>query len=306
MFKHKQLNLPGKVIFITSCIYLVTQLYRLLQILLLSNGHHWQEWLALHANLNEFLFTPWTLFTYMFVHADIGDNVLHIVFNMLWLWWFGDFFLRYHTSRQFLGVYLLGGVFSGLFFLFVYNVFPYFVFDRQYATLVGASGAIYALIVAVALRQPDERIGLNLFVRVVWVKMKWFALFVLVFNMLSLGNGNTGGIVCHVGGALFGLIFGLFEQRGSDITLPFCHLYDRIVALFTVSRRPKMKVSPGGAHHINAEKRRDMDYNARQYADQQQIDAILDKISRHGYDGLTAEEKQLLFDASRRKRKGNE
>lgn len=299
---YKTLSLPGKLIYINVAVYLATQLYRLFLVLFCISGFDWQNYLALHSNLNDFMMTPWTIFTYFFTHADIGSDVFHIIFNMLWLWWFGEFFLRYHTGRQFLSVYLLGGLFSGAFFLLVYNLFPYFSIDRHYTSVVGASGAIFALIVAVAMRSPNETLYLNLFVRTLGVKMKWIAVAAIAINLLSLpGSYNAGGIVCHIGGAIWGYIFGYCETHGINVTGWFERICDKIANL--LKPRPKMQATRGGARTVNADKRKDMEYNAEQKSHQAKIDAILDKISKSGYDGLTAEEKQMLFDASHRKKK---
>lgn len=299
MFRFKTLTLPGKLIYINVVIFALTQLWRILVLLLGMTGYAWQDALALHSNLHDFSLRPWTLFTYMWTHADIGDDIFHIIFNMLWLWWFGNYFMRSHRSHQFIGVYLMGGLAAGLSFLLVYNIFPYFSIVRHYSTVVGASGAIFALIVAVAMSRPNDLLYLNFFVRVVPVRMKWFALSALGITLLSLGGSNTGGIVCHLGGALFGYLYGALEQRGIDLTLRPTGWWESLRARF--STRPRMTATPGGARHSNVDRRKDMDYNARQRARQERIDAILDKISKHGYDGLTAEEKQTLFDASKRK-----
>lgn len=302
MIEYKKLNIVGKLIYINVAVYIVTQLYRLFLTLFCVSGFQWQDYLALHSNINYFLLTPWTVFTYFFTHADLGIDLFHIVFNMLWLWWFGNYFLRYRINRQFLSVYLLGGIFSGLFFLLVYNIFPYFLLERNYVTLVGASGAIFAVIVATAMRSPDDMLYLNFFVKVVPVRMKWIAVAAIVINLLSLPNSyNTGGIVCHIGGAIFGFLYSFYEMKGINIARWFEMFCDKLVNIF--KPRPRMKVSRGGARTVNADKRKDMDYNTQQKEYQTKIDAILDKISKSGYDGLTAEEKQLLFDASHRRKK---
>lgn len=110
MIEYKKLNIVGKLIYINVAVYIVTQLYRLFLTLFCVSGFQWQDYLALHSNINYFLLTPWTVFTYFFTHADLGIDLFHIVFNMLWLWWFGNYF-RYRVNRQFLSVYLLGGIF---------------------------------------------------------------------------------------------------------------------------------------------------------------------------------------------------
>ena len=303
MIEYKKLNVPGKLIYINVVVFAITQLYRLLTTLFCVDGFDWQDYLALHSNLHYFLLTPWTLLTYFFTHADIGVDVFHIIFNMLWLWWFGQFFLRYHTSRQLLSVYLLGGLFSGLFFLLVYNVFPYFIYSREQSSLVGASGAIFAVIVATAMRSPNEELYLNFFVKMVAVKMKWIAIAAIAINLLSLPNSyNVGGIVCHLGGALFGFLYVYYEMRGVNIARWFEVICDKIAN--ALKPRPnKMKATRGGARTVNADKKKDMEYNTQQKEHQAKVDEILDKISKSGYDGLTAEEKRILFDASHRKRK---
>ncbi len=305
MIQYKTLPIYGKLIYITVVVFLITQLWKLVGVLFVVSGYEWTDWLALSSNLNIFLFHPWTLLTYMFCHADLSQDPFHIIFNMLWLWWFGQFFLQSHTSRQMLSFYLTSGIFAGLFYLLCYNIFPYFLLERYYSHIVGASGAICALIVAVGIRHSEQVIGLNLMVKVVWVKLKWLALIVLALTMFTGLNGtNVGGNVCHIGGILFGLIYGLLERRGIDFCAWPMNLFTKISKWIEDLRKPKMKATPGGRRGpIGAEKQRDMDYNADKRSQEEQIDAILDKISKHGYDGLTAEEKQMLFDASKRKKK---
>lgn len=296
---YKKLSLPGKIIAINVTVWVITQLWRLIVLLFVINGYDWQDFLALHSNLRDFWLTPWTLVTYMWVHADLGVNLFHLVFNMLWLWWFGQYFLRWHTGRQFLGVYLVGGIFAGLFFLWVYNAFPYFALDRQYTSLIGASGAIFGLVTAVAVARPDDQIRLNLILTVFPLTMKWLAVLALGISILNIST-NTGGIVCHIGGAVWGALYALFERRGVDLTGWFNRVADWVTNLFKPS--PRLKATRGGARApFPGERDRDTDYNARKRARQEQIDRILEKISQNGYDALTAEEKQLLFDASKKK-----
>lgn len=299
---YKSLSIQGKIIYITVAVYLLTQLWRLVCLLFCFSGYDWQQVLALPANLNDLAMRPWTILTYMFCHADIGQNVLHIVFNMLWLWWLAPIFLRFHTSKQFLSLYLMGGIFAGLFFLLVYNVFPYFRFDRHYTWIVGASGSVCAMLAAIIM-QPDQLVGLNLFIRTITTRMKWVALVVLLLTLFAGPAGNTGGLVCHVGGALFGFIYGYFFRQGTDITIWFSEGCQTIAQWIKDWNKPKMKATAGGRRDpISADKQKDMQYNTDKRQHEARIDEILDKISKHGYDGLTAEEKQLLFDASKRRK----
>lgn len=302
--KYKTLPIYGKIIYITVVVFAVTQIWKLFTVLFVMSGSTWQRWLALPANLNDFWMRPWTIVTYMFCHADLTQDPLHIVFNMCWLWWFGQYFLRTHTSRQMLSFYLSGGIFAGIFYLIVYNIFPYFELYSYMSWLVGASGAIFALMVAVALREPEASIGLNLFVKVVWLKMKWFVLITLFISFFCLSGHNIGGQVCHIGGALFGLVYGLLERKGTDICAWPSKVIDTINRWIDNLSKPRMTATKGGRREpISEEKKKDMNYNATKRSEEEKIDAILDKISKHGYDGLSAEEKQMLFDVSRRKRK---
>ena len=299
--KYKALNLPGKLLAINVTVWLALQIGRIISWLFTANDLDWQTWLALHADWQHFLVTPWTLLTYFFVHANFGDNVFHLLFNMLWLWWFGQYFLRTHTGRQLLGVYLQGGLVAGLLFLAAYNFFP--TLRAMHGTsVVGASSAIFALVAAVAMRHPEEALYLNFFVRVVPLKMKWFALIALAINIMNLANGqNVGGIVCHLGGMLYGVLYGYEERRGIDLTRWFNRMADALADIF--KPRPKMRATRGGRIHVPNDRAADHDYNQRQHAQQQRIDAILDKISKGGYDALSAEEKAMLFDASQRRKK---
>lgn len=299
---YKSLPIQGKIIYITVAVYLLTQLWRLVCLLFCYSGYDWQQVLALPANLNDLAMRPWTILTYMFCHADIGQNVLHIVFNMLWLWWLAPIFLRFHTSKQFLSLYLMSGIFAGLFFLLVYNGFPYFRFDRHYTWIVGASGSVCAMLAAIIM-QPDQLVGLNLFIRTITTRMKWVALAVLLLTLFAGPAGNTGGLVCHVGGALFGFIYGYFYRQGLDITAWAVEGFQVIGQWIKDRNKPKMKATVGGRRDpISADKQKDMQYNTDKRQHEARIDEILEKISKHGYDVLTAEEKQLLFDASKRKR----
>ena len=303
MIQYKHLPIQGKLIYITVAVYVLTQLWRLVCLLFCFSGYDWQQFLALPANLNDLALKPWTLITYMFCHADIGQNMLHIVFNMLWLWWLAPIYLRFHTSKQLLSLYLMSGIFAGLFFLFVYNLFPYFRFERHYTWVVGASGSVCAMLAAIVM-QPDQLVGLNLFVKTITTRMKWVALAVLFLTLFAGPSGNTGGLVCHVGGALFGFVYGYFYAQGTDITAWFSQGCQQIGQWIKELNKPKMTATPGGRRDpISADKQRDMQYNTDKRQREARIDEILDKISRHGYDGLTAEEKQMLFDASRKNQK---
>ena len=248
------------------------------------------HYLEMPADVERLLMQPWSLLTYMFLHADI----FHLLFNMLWLYWFGQLFLYNYSSKHLRGLYLLGGIVGGLFYLFAYNVFPYFQGLIGDSWLLGASASVLAVVVASAVGMPEYKLNL-LFIG--QVRLKYVALIVVLTDLLFITSNNAGGHLAHLGGALIGWWFARGIRDGKyDATLWINHALDALVGLYnriSRSKKPRMKIHVG--KHA-----KDYDYNARKKASDDEIDRILDKIRRSGYDGLTAEEKRKLFDASQR------
>ena len=155
---------------------------------------------ALPASLHRFIIQPWSLLTYMFMHAGF----LHILFNMLWLYRFGSLFLYFFSGKHLRGVYVLGGICGVLFYMAAYNIFPYFSEVLPHATLVGASASVLAIVAATAYREPNYRVQLFLFGA---VRLKYLALIVIGTDLLFITSNNAGGHIAHLGGALAGLWF---------------------------------------------------------------------------------------------------
>ncbi|QNR83577.1 rhomboid family intramembrane serine protease [Pedobacter riviphilus] len=229
------------------------------------------DYLGLPASISKLPERFYTLFTYMFIH----DGILHILFNMLGLFWFGNIFMNFLKSRQFHFVYLAGGLFGGLFAVAVLNIFPLYANGLASVTIVGASAAVMAIIVAAATLVPNYSIMLLFFGE---VKIKWIAIVYFVLDFLAIGSLNAGGSLAHIGGALVGFIFIKRLQSGSDWSKLF-------------ERKPKLKVVR------NEKPVKKPEFKGG--VSQQEIDAILDKISTSGYDKLTAAEKEKLFKASK-------
>lgn len=225
-----------------------------------------QDYFAFPSTLNSFPIHIYTVLTYQFFHSGI----FHILFNMLWLYWFGQIFLDFLKPRQFHFVYLGGGIFGALTFLLLFNVAP--IFAGQNATLVGASASVMAILAATATLVPDYSIRLLLIGE---LKLKYLVLAYLVFGVIGLIGNNAGGSIAHLGGALFGFIFIKLLQNGNDWSTIF-------------NRKPKLKVVKN-----KSPKRSEFTVN------QKEIDKILDKISKSGYDQLSKEEKETLFKASK-------
>ncbi|MBS2210497.1 rhomboid family intramembrane serine protease [Carboxylicivirga mesophila] len=242
------------------------------------------EWVSVPADLSKLLFKPWTLISYMFVHYDF----LHILFNMLYLYWFGRIFLEFLNPRQLLGVYFLGGLLGVVFYLISYNLIPVLHQQVPYAILMGASGSVMAILFAIARYAPNHKIYLLFFGA---VQLKYVALVALILDLISIPQlSNTGGHLTHIGGAAFGYFYGGSISQGRDVTMGFNRMMDRLATLF----KPKSKLKVTHRRPMS-----DMEYNSRKVNKQQEVDRILDKIKKSGYDSLSKEEKQTLFDASK-------
>lgn len=282
-------NIYVQLIYINVAVFLLTMLLGIAFTLFNQTLQGAFEWLELPASLHRLLVQPWSLITYMFMHAD----ALHLLFNMLWLYWFGALFLQNFSAKHLRGLYLLGGICGGLLYILSYNVFPYFQGMVHHSFMVGASASVLAIVAATAYREPNYPIRLMLFGT---VRLKYLALVVIGTDLLFVTSGNAGGHIAHLGGALAGIGFGASLQKGSDLTKWINQLLDGIVSLFNRQpRKPRMKVNHGGGS-----RQQEYDYNAEKKAQSEEIDRILDKLKKSGYQSLSSEEKKTLFDASRR------
>ena len=238
-------------------------------------------WIALSSDLSTFIRTPWTLITFNFFHAGF----LHLIFNLMVLHFSGRLFSTYFTDKQLLGVYVLGGIFSGVTFVLSY------IFIGKAGLLVGASGAIMAILIATATYAPFMLLRIPL---IGIVKLWHVAFVILLVDLIQMPLDNTGGHLAHLGGALFGFIYIKLLQSGKDFTKPFTTLLDTFANLF----KPKKK-TPFKKVHRNTTKNGVNSFKENKDMTQKQIDDILDKISKSGYDSLTKEEKEFLFKAGK-------
>jgi len=231
-----------------------------------------KEYLYLPSNLQDLPRRFWTLFTYMFMHADVW----HILFNMLWLYWFGQIFEEFLGKKRTIGLYLLGGLAGGLLFVIAFNLLPLFSYVKQVSHVVGASASVMAIVVGAATIAPNYSINLLI---IGPVKIKWIALFYIAVDFLSTTGPNAGGQIAHLGGALMGFIYVKQVQRGNDWIAGITRLF---------KRKSKLKVASTNRNkNVIAKPRQD------------EVDAILDKISQNGYDSLNKHEKEILFRASK-------
>jgi membrane associated rhomboid family serine protease len=244
------------------------------------------NWFSVPSSLKAFLSRPWTLITYMFTHKDI----LHILFNMLWLYWFGTIFLEYLDQKKLVAVYLLGGICGAVVYIISFNIFPAFNQVVNDSVAIGASASVLAIVVAIAAYVPDYSVNLFLLGR---IKIKWVALAIFILTSVMDFSVNSGGKLAHIGGALFGYVYTVSLRRGHDPGKGLNKILDFFATLF--KPRKKLRVT-------YKKKKTDYEYNKSRADHQEQINKILDKISKGGYDCLTKEEKDLLFRESQKKK----
>jgi membrane associated rhomboid family serine protease len=244
------------------------------------------RFLSVPSSLNSLLFRPWTIITYMFTHKEL----LHILVNLLWLYWFGKIFLEYLDEKKLVAVYLLGGVSGAITYVISYNIFPAFqAVVGESIPLLGASASVMAIVIAIAAYVPDYTVYLFLLGK---VKIKYIALGIFILTSIMDFSVNSGGKLAHIGGALFGYFYILSYRKGNDLGKGINKVIDWIVTLFKPSKRLKV------THKRPAD---DYEYNKIKADHQREINKILDKISKGGYDSLTKSEKDLLFRESQKK-----
>ncbi len=274
-----------RLIFINVAVFVVLQTINIL--LLLFNQHFsWAtDFLAAPANFFFLLQKPWSVLTYMFLH----EGLFHILFNMFALYWFGQLFLMYFSQKQLVALYIIGGIMGYVFFAGAYNLFPYFQTAIDNSVILGASGSIMAIILAVATKLPNMEMRM-LFVGN--VKLKYIAAFVVLTSFFGITSNNAGGEIAHLGGALTGYFFIVSLRQGKDITAWLNKGIDRIYDLLK-PRKLKVKKNENYAGH----KMSDAEYNQNKANRMKEIDRILDKIKVSGYDSLSADEKKRLFES---------
>jgi len=225
---------------------------------------------------------PWTLLTYMFLH----QNFMHILSNLLWLYWFGRIFLHFFDQKKLINLYLIGGLTGAIFYFVSYNVFPGLKTEKE-SILFGASASVMAIVVGVASYAPNYKLNL---IFLCPISIKYIALVGFLTTSLFEFAGNTGGKIAHIGGALLGVLYFNQYKRGKDMFGGFTRFMDALVTFFTPRKRG-MKVR----YKKPVKDMTDMEYNRQKSVKQEEIDRILDKIAKSGYDSLTKKEKETLF-----------
>lgn len=248
--------------------------------------------LTIPGSFSEVLYQPWTTISYMFLH----EGFLHLLFNMLWLFWFGRIFLQFLHDKQLLAVYLIGGFAGAFVHLGVNEMLP----PEHRAGIVGASAAVMAVVFAAALYKPDFKIHL-LFIGP--VKIKYVAYVALALDIMgalqNLKEGAVGGDgvahIAHMGGALYGIWFALQMRKGKDITRKFNNFLDDFFTWVQNLFNSDKKQKPKKTYNRFQKPKSDWEFNKNKAERQKEVDRILDKISQSGYDSLSKKEKEFLF-----------
>ncbi|MFT5617859.1 MAG: membrane associated rhomboid family serine protease [Arenicella sp.] len=270
---NKPNNAIARLIIINVMIFLFVNLVSLLVRFDMAN------WLMIPSSPTQFILQPWSIVTSFFTH----EGFMHLLFNMLAIYWFGEIFTQFLGQRKLYAIYILGGLAGSIAYFVLAQFLPFGI------GALGASAAVFAIIVASATLMPDHTIHLLL---IGPVKLKYVALVYVILSFFGLRGTNSGGEVAHLAGALMGFVFIKQLKAGSDWSLPILKAMDWVEALF--KPKPKMHVS-----YRNKERPFQNPRNSSS-VDQSVIDKILDKIHESGYEKLTEEEKSILFKASKK------
>jgi membrane associated rhomboid family serine protease len=273
--KYKTGTIIEKLIYLNIVIFLLTLLITVFQGLYKGEKNFLVAWFSLDNSLDGLMTKPWSIISYGFLHADF----IHLIFNMITLYFIGNLFIQYFTEKQALTFYILGTLFGGFLYVISQNYFP--LFEGRNTTLVGASAGISAIFIGIATYMPHYQIKIRF---IGFVKFWHLAAIWLAFDVVGLIGSNAGGSFSHLGGSLFGY---LYVQQASNKKTNISTLFSSFF---------KRKEKPLKTVHKSAKRKQNIVKNSSQ----KQIDVILDKISKSGYDTLTKTEKEFLFKQGKR------
>ena len=277
--KISNLNIFEKIIVVNFVVFLISFISMRLQ----GDGASLQ-WLSLSKSLSDVLSQPWTLLTYGFTHYSF----IHLFFNMIVLYFFGRSFSNLFKQELSLKVYILGILSGGFAFILVYNLFPSGIL-KTVGPLVGASAGVRAVIIFLCAYLPNKDVRFFTF----QFPLKYIGIALVIFDIPGLFSQNSGGSVAHLGGCILGYFYAKQFQKGTDIG----HFIDRTIAYFSGTAAPLKTV------HKNKNKKSSFAGKKKEEFDrfthQKQIDLILDKISKSGYESLSQAEKDFLFRAGK-------
>ncbi|HSM46186.1 MAG TPA: rhomboid family intramembrane serine protease [Draconibacterium sp.] len=238
--------------------------------------------LSVPSNISDLIKRPWTPVTYMFLHTGF----IHLLFNILGLYWFGKLFLYRLEGDKLLGVYLMGGLSGAAFYVISYNIFPVFVSVN--GLLLGASASVFAILVAIAVYDPNNEIHLSF---IGSFQLKYVALFYVLLSLIGISATNPGGNIAHLGGAAWGWFYISQLRKGKDWGSGLVRMLDKLSITTQNWFKPKNKLTVT----FKQTPRDDYEYNRLKKEEQEEINRILEKIAKSGYDSLSKDEKEMLF-----------
>ena len=272
-YKYSGFSIAEKIIFLNIIFFLIPYLINTLLFLFNINSKSYIELFLLSPEFNNLIIKPWTVVTYSFIH----DGFFHLFWNMLLLYYISRMILNLFSSSTFINIYFLGVIIGGIFFLLSYSFFP--VFKGDFSSMGGSSAGVMAAIIFMCAYSPENEIRLFFFN----IKLKYIGILFFVFDIIQIPYGNAGGHIAHIGGAILGFFYARNLINGRDIGSGFENLWK-----FFLKKRRK-KATNKFFRDINK-----VNKNPEKSYKQKSIDAILDKISKSGYESLSDKEKDFL------------
>ena len=273
--KFKSFSISEKLIIINLLCFFIPFIINTLFFLFNFSLGNLSSWIELSPKISVLLLKPWTLLTYSFFHSGFS----HLFWNMLILYYSGSIFLNLFRKDTFINIYFLGVIFGGLSFVISYLIFP--VFQGLFPSMIGSSAGVMAILIFTCTYTPETEIRLLFFN----LKMKYIGILLVLVDLVMIPYGNSGGRISHLGGAFLGYIYAINLSRGNDIGLFFQKFWKKVLKF----------LYPSSIKQVYSSKNKSKSQKNKQRHNQEQIDAILDKISNSGYDSLTKSEKEILF-----------
>ena len=282
-YEYRKSSILNKIIYLNIGIFLFISIFESFAFITQTNIQYYLEKLFLPADTNKIISRPWTFLTYMFLH----NNIFHLLFNMIWLYFAGNIFLLKLTKKNLLESYILGGICGGLLFVISYNYIPTLSLYMINAKALGSSAGVLAIVIASATSSPNYNIRLPL---IGVVKLRTIAIICVLLDIISIPKGNTGGHIAHLGGALFGYLY-VKQLKFSKKSNIISELFSSITQIFNTKNT---------LSKVNKRPKSDYTFNKEKYEKEKNIDIILEKISKSGYESLSKDEKEKLFKSSKK------
>ncbi len=289
-YKFQTASVLEKLIALNVLVFILFFLFQTISFLFQLPSDFLTPWLVFPSEPGEYIFKPWTLITYSFMHSGIW----HILSNMLILYYAGTYFISYFSPKKLLNFYFLGVIIGALVYMLSYNLFPAFQATGK-SYLLGASAGVMAVLVGIATHIPNMGIRLLILGP---IKFWYIAAFLVVIDVIQIPFGNAGGHLAHLGGAFFGYVYAKQLAKGNDIGIGFEKVITWFLSLFSPAKksRPTMHTV---YKKTEATPKNPVSTKISKNEKQQKIDGILDKISKSGYESLTKQEKDFLFNAGK-------